>query len=166
MTKRKITENCRNCGNQFQFSKNVFYCSLLCRFEAKINKSGDCWEWTGSRGSHGYGQISIEGNVKTAHRLSYEMSYGPIGKGLCVCHHCDNRGCVNPAHLFLGSHSENLRDAAKKNRTTRKFSKKMIRRVKEKIKKGVPLRQIAREENTSDMWVRDVKLNKIHRHIL
>lgn len=76
--------------------------SIQERFWAKVDKSGDCWTWTGSRSSTGYGNIG-EGapskRVLSAHRLSYEMANGKAPKGLVIDHKCHNRACVNPDHL-------------------------------------------------------------------
>lgn len=86
------------------------------RFWAKVDKSGDCWLWTGHKGSSGYGIFWIQRRPTQAHRLAYELSIGPIPHGLFACHHCDNPPCVRPAHLFLGTAKDNYWDARTKGR--------------------------------------------------
>ncbi len=81
-----------------------------------IKFKDDCWEWNRHVGTHGYGEIRINKKLYLSHRLVYELTYGSIPKGLFVLHHCDNRKCCNPVHLFLGTHSDNMKDMVKKGR--------------------------------------------------
>lgn len=90
------------------------------RFWSKVDKTGDCWVWTAGtrgRGSHRYGAIRINGKNRSAHRVSWELTNGPIPGGLVVCHHCDNPPCVRPDHLFLGTVQDNALDRDRKGRS-------------------------------------------------
>lgn len=95
--------------------------SLETRFWHYVDKSNPdgCWPWLSTRTDKGYGQIRAGGKPRRyllAHRLSYEMVRGPIPEGMVICHRCDNPPCVNPAHLFLGTHSDNMQDMLAKGR--------------------------------------------------
>jgi len=90
------------------------------RFWAKVKKTSGCWLWVGAKQRRGYGYLHNGGHSKRkpirAHRYSWEIHNGPIPAGLWVLHKCDAPSCVNPAHLFLGTRSDNMKDAASKGR--------------------------------------------------
>lgn len=88
------------------------------RFWAKVDKSDDCWIWTGSKKSNGYGSFAWPNreHIEYAHRVAFIISVRELGAEECVLHHCDNRLCVNPQHLFVGSHTDNIQDMLSKKR--------------------------------------------------
>ena len=89
----------------------------LQRFWEKVDKTGDCWIWTGGNNAQGYGHWHDGTRHVGVHRYSYELTNGPIPKGFWVCHRCDNPACLKPAHLFLGKPKDNARDMVKKGRS-------------------------------------------------
>jgi hypothetical protein len=88
------------------------------RFWEKIyNKFDDeCWNWFGAITDKGYGNIDVNGKMVGAHRVSWEIHFGKIPDGMHVLHSCDNKRCVNPRHLFLGTNLDNMRDKVLKGR--------------------------------------------------
>lgn len=91
---------------------------LELRFWEKVEKSKNgCWNWISAKQYNGYGVFWVGNGVsKKAHRISYEMKNGKIPDGMYICHKCDNPGCVNPEHLFVGTASDNAQDMSNKKR--------------------------------------------------
>lgn len=96
---------------------------IIQRFWSKVRKrSRGCWEWTGAMGGpkrSRYGHFKVLGKTMVAHRFAWIARRGEIPDGMIICHHCDNPKCVNPEHLFIGTHSDNAIDSSRKGRRSR-----------------------------------------------
>lgn len=135
-----------------------------------------CVLWKKGKTGAGYGVVYVNGKQHSAHRWAYEQVYGEIPKGMFVCHKCDTPTCVNPDHLFLGSHSDNMRDMYNKERqgkgSFRKGEKHRNAKLKEtdviEIKKLIgseKYRDIAKRYGVSETAVADIKLGRTWGHV-
>ncbi len=109
--------------------------STLARFWAKVNRAGDsdCWEWMGAK-LQGYGLFRAKGQCRRAPRVSWQIAHGDIPDELHVCHRCDTPSCVNPAHLFLGTQADNMRDKVAKGRHPRGESSPVAKITEEDVR--------------------------------
>ena len=89
---------------------------LISRFWPKVAKASGCWLWKAAIRRDGYGLFTNQGRHYAAHRLSWELTHGPIPDGMWVLHHCDVRACVRPDHLYLGTREQNTSDAMLRHR--------------------------------------------------
>jgi len=90
--------------------------NILPRFESKFKKTNGCWEWQANISIYGYGYFWMDRKNQRAHRVAYKLYKGDIPSGMIVCHSCDNRKCVNPDHLWIGSNADNQIDCVVKGR--------------------------------------------------
>ena len=145
----------------------------LTRFwlKVKVADANECWEWQAGLFSNGYGQYRVGKKKVKAHRFSYRIFYGKIPDGLCVCHICDNPKCVNPVHLFLGTHKDNSNDRDRKKRGcynncqpqpgakngSSKLNPNQVISILNFCASGISLEKISQAFNISKSQVRNIK---------
>ena len=139
-----------------------------------IRGSDECWPWKAGRFTSGYGTINRRGRGNArAHRVAWELTYGPIPDGLCVLHHCDNPRCINPKHLFLGTQADNMADAARKCRMTRgerhcsaKLTNEQIISIREEYARGkITHRKLGAIFNVSHTTIGAIIRHRTWRHV-
>jgi hypothetical protein len=145
------------------------------RLFAKVAKSTEpdgCWEWTGTRNHQGYGQLrAFDRTLWSSHRLSWFLHSGAIPNGLWVLHKCDNRPCVRPDHLFLGTHVDNVNDKVSKTRQAWGEACKKKLKVGDVIeilrlrKEQVSLSKVARQFGVTKQVISGISRNKIWKQI-
>ena len=145
------------------------------RFLAKVcpERNGGCWLWRGMVVGSGYGMVRFERKMYPAHRLAWKLFRGEIAPGLVVCHKCDVRTCVNPEHLFLGTHAENMKDMKEKGRSPHgdghsrsKLTAKNVRRIKTMLAAGqMRMSEIARAFGVTHGTIDCIAKAKTWRHV-
>ena len=158
------------------------------RLWTKIEERGpdECWPWLASCNLDGYGHLRLNGKLERAHRVVWFLTYGTIPEGMCVCHHCDNPPCCNPAHLFLGTQIDNIHDRDAKGRgnfslelgytigrrfkpghkfSPTKFTDDEKREIKRKVVEGVRNVDIAKKYDISQQSVSDIKCGRIWKNV-
>ena len=111
------TACCHSCAGKLGAGTEKNNRSQSERFWNKVDirDENDCWIWTGGTVKQ-YGEFRFNDKIQSTHRISWQIHFGTIPEGMDVLHHCDNPPCVNPKHLFLGTHSDNMQDAEQKGR--------------------------------------------------
>lgn len=152
------------------------------RFWQKVNKNGptmphmttNCWEWVGANNKHKYGSFFYDNKIQRAHRVSYQLYYGNIPDGIFICHHCDNKKCVRPDHLFAGTRQDNTDDMMKKGRhiaqhgmkhNKAKLTDSDIIEIRNLHKQGSDCRDIAKQKGVAFSTIYRIVGHKLWRHI-
>lgn len=150
------------------------------RFWKKVTRSDGCWTWNASRCRDGYGTCFIPGkHIVGAHRVAWTIANGlergAIPEGRSVLHHCDNPACVNPAHLFLGTQLDNVRDMGRKGRARKalgpenanaKLTAETVRHIRRQRAAGVTCRAIAKELGVHPTAVGHVMRGRTWKHVV
>lgn len=145
---------------------------LLERLMFRVEKTPTCWNWTGSTITKGYGMIGHLGNNYLVHRVSWQEHNGPIPAGVHVLHKCDNRICVNPDHLFLGTELDNARDREAKGRgrqpkgsanSRAKLEEDEIHKIR--LLRGISNKHIGEVFDVTETTVRKIRTHKLWKHI-
>lgn len=145
----------------------------IVRFKGKYQEqSNGCYEWQAALNENGYGEFRVDGGRKKAHRVAYTIFKGEIPEGLLVCHSCDNKKCVNPAHLWLGTDKDNAVDRNTKNRQNKgslvnhaKLTEEDVISIKIRLKSGQTQRSLAREYGVHHLTIHWIKQGKTWTHV-
>lgn len=138
-----------------------------------IKKQSDgCWIWTSRTNNMGYGMVSVAGQTTLVHRVMFEQAFGPIPAGLDACHRCDIPACCNPHHIFIGTRTENMRDAVRKGRVPRgsassraKLNETAVAQIRRRAETGECQRRIAEATGLDYRQVNSIVRRRSWRHV-
>ena len=116
-----------------------------------------CLNWTGLKNWRGYGALRMDGKMVGAHRAAYALANGELPSGAHVIHSCDNRACINPAHLRAGTNQENIADKANKGRAGKKLTAEAAKEIKNMLSQGYKQYKIATQFGIHQSCVSDIK---------
>ena len=186
--REELVKTCLVCGAIFEkdgryswayFSKQRF-CSARCsgvhnsKTMKRVTKSekfwrhvderdfSKCWPWQGPRDSAGYGQANWQGRILRAHALSLDLSGRPVPKGMHSCHTCDNKSCVNPAHLYVGTPAQNSRDAVLAGSHAKKLCKSDVIEIRAS---SLGAKSLSELYGVSETMIYQIKSRKKWKHI-
>jgi hypothetical protein len=169
------------CKNNLCVNPNHLVFGDEARFYSKVYKfaeeKGGCWEWIGYKNPTWYGQFACKLNGKKkvvlSHHYSWYLYTGFMPKALIICHKCDHPYCVNPDHLFLGTHADNVNDKVSKGRQTRgetnasaKLTDEKVREARELYKNGMKDKQLSLLFGVHESTMRSITRNETWRHLL
>lgn len=177
---RTIEKNCTRCAKPMSFpgllGGAVKFCSLECAFWHRVDVRGpdECWPWKTGLDAHGYGNFRFRDVDYKSHRVSLQLKLGrEISSEECAMHSCDNRVCVNPAHLSPGTRGENIQDAHRKGRMSKPprnpnakvFTADEIRAIRIERAQGDTQRVVAERHGCSQSIVSNICSRKAWAHI-
>ena len=146
------------------------------RFWSKVKKTDTCWLWeAGLRNKHGYGGFTHNKSWVLAHRVAYELTYGVFDEKLCVLHKCDNTLCVNPEHLFLGTHEDNMADKRAKGRgrsargedhPSSVLTEVQVRQIRSLLGENNTIAHLARLFEVGESTIRHIKTGHTWKNVL
>lgn len=165
-TKNVQMHPCLTCNKECIKKYDLSFCSHMCRFMHYVEKTESCWIWKGSKDPSGYGKTNIDSKIMSAHRAVYILVKGNIEEDKFVCHSCDNPSCVNPDHLWMGTHKENMKDMHEKGRIYTKLSPYQINKIRDLWeRKEMNSSELCKKFNITSGHLSNIVNRRIWKHI-
>lgn len=172
MKRKKISEATRKRASE---SARKRWGDPIKRFWSHVDKSAgpdNCWKWIGAVHPRGYGQVTWYRRVTHAHRVSWQITFGPIPTGKHILHKCDNKLCVNPKHLWLGTNADNVKDRDTKGRQPRgetsgaaKLTEEQVKEIRSLAAKGILQIEISRKLGVPKSTVNWIVTRRSWKHV-